>query len=45
VTRVRNFIEIGSYLTGTEQKISWYFFVETLCNYNCVDKTVDDRCI
>ena len=25
------FIEIGSYLTDTEQKISWHFFIETRC--------------
>jgi len=25
------FIEIGSYLTDKEQKISWHSFFETLC--------------
>jgi len=27
------FIEIGSYLTDTEQKISWHSFFETRCTY------------
>jgi len=26
-----NFIEIGSYLTDKEQKISWHSFLETRC--------------
>jgi len=32
-TTVPNFIEIGSYLTDKEQKISWHSFFETRCIY------------
>ena len=36
------FIEIGSYLTEKEQKISWHSFFETRCTYHatlidCID--------
>ena len=40
-TRLPIFIEIGSYLTDTEQKISWHSFIETRCIYTYVSYGVD----
>jgi len=36
------FIEIGSYLTDKEQKISWHSFFETRCSiiFNCVCRVI-----